>query len=38
MLTWRAQHADRAMTGMLLEHGGIGRWPHMPTGWGKRNR
>ena len=27
MLTWRSTHADRTMTGMLLEHGGIGRWP-----------
>ena len=27
MLTWRSTHADRTMTGMLLERGGIGRWP-----------
>lgn len=30
MLTWRSQHADRTMSGMLLEQGGIGRRPpHM---------
>lgn len=39
MLTWRAQHADRTMTGMLVEAGGIGRWPPMPAEWGiDRNR
>jgi arylsulfatase A-like enzyme len=27
MLLWRQHHADRTMTGMLLEDGGIGRWP-----------
>ncbi|HEY7137707.1 MAG TPA: sulfatase-like hydrolase/transferase [Acidimicrobiia bacterium] len=27
MLAWRSEHADRTMTGMLLENGGIGRWP-----------
>jgi arylsulfatase A-like enzyme len=27
MLTWRAQHADRTLTGMLVEGGGVGRWP-----------
>jgi hypothetical protein len=27
MLNWRSQHADRTMTGMLLEGGGVGRWP-----------
>ncbi len=27
MLTWRARHADRNMTGMVLENGGVGRWP-----------
>jgi arylsulfatase A-like enzyme len=30
MLTWRARHADRTLTGLMLEHGGIGRWPPMP--------
>jgi arylsulfatase A-like enzyme len=35
MLTWRANHADRTMTGMLVEKGGIGRWPAMPDRWGK---
>jgi arylsulfatase A-like enzyme len=35
MLTWRAQHADRTLTGMLVEKGGIGRWPEMPEGWVK---
>jgi arylsulfatase A-like enzyme len=33
-LTWRARHADRTLTGMLTENGGIGRWPPMPEGWG----
>ncbi len=27
MLVWRSQHADRTMSGMLLERGGIGRPP-----------
>lgn len=27
MLTWRARHQDRTMTGMLLQDGGIGRLP-----------
>jgi hypothetical protein len=27
MLVWRAEHADRQLTGMLLKDGGIGRWP-----------
>ena len=27
MLTWRSTHADRSLTGLLLEDGGIGRWP-----------
>jgi hypothetical protein len=31
MLLWRACHLDRTMTDMLLEHGGIGRWPVLPT-------
>lgn len=34
LLTWRAQHADRTLTGMLVEKGGLGRWPPMPDGWG----
>jgi arylsulfatase A-like enzyme len=34
MLTWRAQHQDRTLTGMLVSNGGIGRWPEMPKGWG----
>jgi hypothetical protein len=34
MLVWRAQHADRTLTGMLLEDGGVGRWPPMPEAWG----
>ncbi len=33
MLTWRAQHQDRTLTGMLVANGGIGRWPTMPAGW-----
>jgi arylsulfatase A-like enzyme len=36
MLTWRAQHTDRTMTGMLVENGGIGRWPPMPKDWGNQ--
>ena len=27
MLAWRAQHADRTLTGLLIEGGGVGRWP-----------
>lgn len=27
MLVWRSRHLDRTLTGMLLEDGGIGRWP-----------
>jgi len=27
MLTWRSCHTERTLTGMLLEDGGIGRWP-----------
>jgi predicted HD phosphohydrolase len=34
MLTWRARHSDRTLTGMLMENGGIGRWPAMPADWG----
>jgi arylsulfatase A-like enzyme len=34
LLTWRARHADRTLTGMLVEGGGIGRWPEMPALWG----
>jgi len=33
LLTWRARHADRTLTGMLVENGGIGRWPPMPPDW-----
>jgi len=33
LLSWRAQHLDRTMTGMLLENGGIGRWPPMDGAW-----
>ena len=35
MLAWRMAHADRTMTGMLIENGGIGRWPPMPDNWGE---
>src|SRR5258706_4363219 len=31
MLTWRSRHAERTLTGMLVEKGGIGRWPPMPA-------
>lgn len=27
MLTWRMRHASRNMTGLLVENGGVGRWP-----------
>ncbi|MFZ9292223.1 MAG: sulfatase-like hydrolase/transferase [Ilumatobacteraceae bacterium] len=27
MLTWRSRHADRQLTGLVLERGGVGRWP-----------
>ncbi len=33
MLTWRAQHQERTLTGMLVEKGGVGRWPEMPARW-----
>ena len=35
LLTWRARHLDRTLTGMLVEGGGIGRWPDMPADWGR---
>jgi arylsulfatase A-like enzyme len=35
LLTWRARHADRTLTGMLVENGGTGRWPPMPADWGR---
>jgi len=38
MLTWRSQHAERTLTGMLLEKGGIGRWPPMPASYASRMR
>jgi arylsulfatase A-like enzyme len=36
LLTWRARHADRTLTGMLVEDGGIGRWPALPDDWEER--
>ena len=27
MLVWRGRHADRTLTGLLIEHGGVGQWP-----------
>ncbi len=36
MLTWRSTNADRTLTGMLLERGGIGRWPPLPEGTSAR--
>ena len=33
LLTWRARHTDRTLTGMLVEAGGKGKWPPMPAGW-----
>lgn len=35
LLTWRARHLDRTLTGMLVGGAGIGRWPDMPAGWGR---
>lgn len=36
MLAWRAQQQDRTLTGMLVEGGGVGRWPPLPDGWSER--
>lgn len=36
MLAWRAKHLDRTLTGMLIENGGIGRWPPLPADWQQR--
>ena len=36
LLTWRARHGERTLTGMLADRGGVGRWPAMPEGWGAR--
>ena len=30
MLSWRSRNLDRTMTGLLLQDGGIGRWPDSP--------
>lgn len=30
MLTWRSRHADRLLADLVLEDGGIGRWPPVP--------
>ena len=27
MLVWRMEHANRQNTGLLVEDGGVGRWP-----------
>ena len=27
MLTWRSEHSERTMTGIVLREGGVGRWP-----------
>ncbi|HEY7901699.1 MAG TPA: sulfatase-like hydrolase/transferase [Caulobacteraceae bacterium] len=35
-LAWRARHADRTLSGMLTERGGVGRWPPLPPGWEDR--
>jgi arylsulfatase A-like enzyme len=37
LLTWRAQQADRTLTGMLVKAGGVGRWPPMPDRWGRED-
>jgi len=26
-LVWRGTHTDRTLAGLVLEHGGVGRWP-----------
>jgi arylsulfatase A-like enzyme len=31
MLAWRSHHTERTLTDMLVEKGGVGRWPPMPT-------
>jgi arylsulfatase A-like enzyme len=30
MLTWRSRHADRLLADLVIEHGGVGRWPPVP--------
>ena len=30
MLAWRAQHTERTLADMLVQDGGIGRWPNNP--------
>ena len=30
MLTWRSRHTDRLLADLVLEDGGIGRWPPVP--------
>jgi arylsulfatase A-like enzyme len=30
MVTWRSQHADRTLADLVLERGGVGRWPEVP--------
>jgi arylsulfatase A-like enzyme len=37
LLTWRSEVADRMMTGLLVEDGGIGRWPPLPEDWHRRD-
>jgi arylsulfatase A-like enzyme len=32
MLAWRSHHTERTLTDMLVEKGGVGRWPPMQTG------
>jgi arylsulfatase A-like enzyme len=36
LLTWRAQHAERTLTGVLIEEGLVGRRPVMPADWEMR--
>jgi arylsulfatase A-like enzyme len=33
LLSWRAQHPDRTLTGMMIDGGPIGRLPPMPEKW-----
>jgi len=36
MLVWRSSHAERALSGMLMQDGGAGRWPPLPDDWAAR--
>jgi arylsulfatase A-like enzyme len=36
MLVWRSTHAERTLSGMLTQDGGVGRWPVLPDDWHAR--